>query len=55
MHAAFRDAGYYRTLQPRRFGGYEFDLPTFYKLGMAIARGCPSTAWCLILASAHVL
>lgn len=54
-HAAFRDAGFYRTLQPRRFGGYEFDVPTFYKLGMAIARGCPSTAWCLILASAHVL
>jgi 3-hydroxy-9,10-secoandrosta-1,3,5(10)-triene-9,17-dione monooxygenase len=25
MHAAFRDAGFYRTLQPRRFGGYEFD------------------------------
>jgi 3-hydroxy-9,10-secoandrosta-1,3,5(10)-triene-9,17-dione monooxygenase len=55
MHAAFRDAGFYRTLQPRRFGGYEFDVPTFYKLSMATARGCPSTAWCLILASAHVL
>lgn len=54
-HAAFRDAGFYRTLQPRRFGGYEFDVPTFYKLGMTIARGCPSTAWCLMLASAHVL
>lgn len=55
MHEAFRAAGFYRTLQPRRFGGYEFDVPTFYKLGMSIARGCPSTAWCLILASAHVL
>lgn len=54
-HAAFRAAGFYRTLQPRRFGGYEFDVPTFYKLGMAVARGCPSTAWCLMLASAHVL
>jgi 3-hydroxy-9,10-secoandrosta-1,3,5(10)-triene-9,17-dione monooxygenase len=54
-YAAFRDAGFYRTLQPRGFGGYEFDMPTFYKLGMTIARGCPSTAWCLMLASAHVL
>jgi 3-hydroxy-9,10-secoandrosta-1,3,5(10)-triene-9,17-dione monooxygenase len=55
MHAAFRDAGFYRALQPRRYGGYEFDVPTFYKLGMTVARGCPSTAWCLTLASAHVL
>ena len=25
----FVGAGFYRMLQPRRFGGYEFDLPTF--------------------------
>ncbi|MGZ4791212.1 MAG: acyl-CoA dehydrogenase family protein [Ilumatobacteraceae bacterium] len=55
VHHQFLDAGFYRVLQPRRFGGYEFDVPTFYKLAMTIARGCPSTAWCLTLASAHVL
>jgi 3-hydroxy-9,10-secoandrosta-1,3,5(10)-triene-9,17-dione monooxygenase len=55
VHKQFLEAGFYRVLQPRRFGGYEFDVPTFYKLAMTIARGCPSTSWCLTLASAHVL
>lgn len=54
-HQEFLDAGFYRTLQPRRFGGYEFDLPTFYKVVIEIARGCPSTGWCLCLGSGHVL
>jgi 3-hydroxy-9,10-secoandrosta-1,3,5(10)-triene-9,17-dione monooxygenase len=27
----FVKAGFYRTLQPRRFGGYEFDVPTFLR------------------------
>ncbi|HVO55319.1 MAG TPA: hypothetical protein VMT37_12990 [Solirubrobacterales bacterium] len=54
-HREFLDAGFYRTLQPRRFGGYEFDLPTFYKVIVEIARGCPSTGWCLCLGSGHVL
>ena len=54
-HEAFRKAGFYRALQPRRYGGYEFDLPTFYKLAMTIARGCPSTGWCFTLSAAHVV
>ncbi len=29
MHQAFLDAGFYRLLQPRMFGGYAFDVPTF--------------------------
>ena len=48
-------AGFYRMLVPRRYGGYEVDLPTFLRVIVAIARGCPSTAWCLCLASAHAL
>ena len=32
MHQAFSDAGFYRILQPRMFGGYEFDVPTFYRV-----------------------
>src|ERR687887_2829617 len=51
----FVEAGFYRILQPRRFGGYEFDLPTFFRVIMEITRGCPSTGWCLCLAGAHVL
>ena len=37
-------AGFYRIVQPRRFGGYEFDIPTFYKVMMEISRGCAETA-----------
>lgn len=47
-------AGFYRVLQPRCFGGYEFDLPTYVRLMMAVARGCPETAWVLSLTSGHV-
>jgi 3-hydroxy-9,10-secoandrosta-1,3,5(10)-triene-9,17-dione monooxygenase len=32
-------AGFYRIVQPRRFGGYEFDIPTFYRVRMEISRG----------------
>jgi 3-hydroxy-9,10-secoandrosta-1,3,5(10)-triene-9,17-dione monooxygenase len=54
-HRAFTEAGFYRILQPRRFGGYEFDLPTYFRVISEITRGCPSTGWCLCLAGAHVL
>jgi 3-hydroxy-9,10-secoandrosta-1,3,5(10)-triene-9,17-dione monooxygenase len=54
-HRAFLEAGFYRMLIPRRFGGYEFDLPTFWRTTIALARGCPSTAWCLCLAAGHAL
>jgi 3-hydroxy-9,10-secoandrosta-1,3,5(10)-triene-9,17-dione monooxygenase len=55
MHEEFLRAGFYRILQPRRFGGYEFDPSTFYKVIMEVSRGCPSTGWCLSLAAAHSL
>src|SRR3954451_15095469 len=48
-------AGFYRVVQPRRFGGYEFDLPTFYRVMMEIARGCSETAWVVTLTSGHPL
>src|SRR3954469_1685257 len=54
-HRAFTQAGFYRILQPRRFGGYEFDMPTYFRVVIEIARGCPSTGWCLCLGGAHVL
>lgn len=54
-HAMFTAAGFYRILQPRRFGGYEFDIETFYRVVMELARGCPSTGWCFCLGAAHVL
>ena len=55
MHDAFTNAGFYRILQPRMFGGYEFDLKTFYRTIIEIARGCPSSGWLLCLGSGHAL
>ncbi|HXQ27302.1 MAG TPA: hypothetical protein VN822_12910 [Candidatus Acidoferrales bacterium] len=55
IHQEFRNAGFYRCLQPRRFGGYEFDLKTYFRLGIEIARGDPSTSWCLIVGAGHSL
>ncbi|RPF31068.1 acyl-CoA dehydrogenase family protein [Streptomyces sp. TLI_185] len=54
-HEDFLRAGFYRMLQPRRYGGYEFGLPVFYRVVTEIARGCPSTGWALSLTAAHVL
>jgi 3-hydroxy-9,10-secoandrosta-1,3,5(10)-triene-9,17-dione monooxygenase len=48
-------AGFYRIVQPRRFGGYEFDVPTFYRVMMEVARGCPETGWVLALTAGHPL
>jgi 3-hydroxy-9,10-secoandrosta-1,3,5(10)-triene-9,17-dione monooxygenase len=47
------DAGFYRALQPRRFGGYEFDLPTFAKVMIELSRGCPSTGWVVAFTAGH--
>ncbi|MDH6219525.1 acyl-CoA dehydrogenase family protein [Streptomyces pseudovenezuelae] len=54
-HELFREAGFYRTLLPRRYGGYEFDVPTFLRVIVEIARGCPGTGWGLCLAAGHGL
>ena len=46
-------AGFYRCLQPRRFGGYEFDLPAFARMAIEVSRGCPSTGWVLTFTAGH--
>jgi 3-hydroxy-9,10-secoandrosta-1,3,5(10)-triene-9,17-dione monooxygenase len=53
VHREFVRAGFSRILQPRRFGGYEFDLKTFFKTMVAISTGDPGTGWCLTLGSSH--
>jgi 3-hydroxy-9,10-secoandrosta-1,3,5(10)-triene-9,17-dione monooxygenase len=49
----FVKAGFYRVVQPRRFGGYEFDLLTYVKVMSEVSRGCPSSGWVLALTSGH--
>lgn len=39
------EAGLFRVLQPKRWGGYELDPRVFYRVQMTLAKGCMSTAW----------
>ncbi|WP_375195359.1 flavin-dependent monooxygenase [Sphingobium sp.] len=49
----FQEAGFFRILQPRRHGGYEMDIETFYAVQMKLAEGCMSSAWVLGVVAVH--
>lgn len=49
----FREAGFFRILQPRRWGGYEMHPNVFNKVLMELARGCPSSAWVVTVLGLH--
>lgn len=55
VHEAFTRAGLYRILVPRRYGGYEFGVDTFFRVAMTLARACPSTGWMYLFGAAHAL
>lgn len=43
--AEMKQAGFFRILQPKQYGGYEMDPQVFYDVCMTLAEGCMSTAW----------
>jgi len=43
--AEMQEAGFFRILQPKRWGGYEMDPAVYYDVLMTLAEGCFSTAW----------
>jgi 3-hydroxy-9,10-secoandrosta-1,3,5(10)-triene-9,17-dione monooxygenase len=43
--AALKEAGVFRTLQPKRWGGFEFAPTALYDAEMTVAEGDMSTAW----------
>ncbi len=43
--AEMQEAGFFRVLQPKLYGGYEMDPQVFYEICMTLAEGCMSTAW----------
>jgi alkylation response protein AidB-like acyl-CoA dehydrogenase len=43
--AEMQAAGLFRVLQPKRWGGYELDILTYYEIEMALAEGDMSVAW----------
>jgi len=50
---AIHDAGLFRVLQPKRWGGHEMDPRVFYQIQMTLARGCMSTAWIFGVIGVH--
>ena len=51
--ADLREAGFFRILQPKRWGGFEAHPNTFFAVQMEIAAACPSTAWVLGVVAVH--
>ncbi|WP_439685501.1 Flavin-dependent monooxygenase, oxygenase subunit HsaA [Cupriavidus oxalaticus] len=47
-----RDAGLYRVVQPKRFGGHELSLESLRRLAFELGQGCTSTGWCYGLSAA---
>lgn len=48
-----RQAGLFKTLQPRRCGGFEYSLHTHIDVVEEVARGCGSTGWVVGVYQAH--
>jgi 3-hydroxy-9,10-secoandrosta-1,3,5(10)-triene-9,17-dione monooxygenase len=51
--ADFQDAGFFRMLQPSRWGGLEVDPKVFFDVQMTVAAACPSSAWVLGVVAVH--
>jgi 3-hydroxy-9,10-secoandrosta-1,3,5(10)-triene-9,17-dione monooxygenase len=51
--ADFHEAGFFRMLQPARWGGLEVDPPVFFDVQATIAAACPSSAWVLGVLAVH--
>ncbi len=48
-----QDAGLFRVLQARRYGGYELSPEVFYEIQMTLAQACMSTAWIYGVIAVH--
>jgi 3-hydroxy-9,10-secoandrosta-1,3,5(10)-triene-9,17-dione monooxygenase len=51
--ADMQAAGFFRILQPKRWGGYEMDPQAFFDVQMALAEGCMSTGWVYGVVGGH--
>lgn len=51
--ADFQRAGFFRIMQPARFGGYELEPQVFFDVQATLAEGCMSSAWVLGVVAIH--
>ena len=49
----FQAAGFFRALQPARWGGLETDPEVFFDVARVISSACPASAWVLGVVAVH--
>ena len=52
-HADFVEAGFYRALQPARYGGMQLDYGVQTLFARELGRGCASSAWVASILACH--
>jgi len=50
---AFAEAGFFRVLQPARYGGYELSPAVYCQIAQILAEGCMSSAWVFAVIAVH--
>jgi 3-hydroxy-9,10-secoandrosta-1,3,5(10)-triene-9,17-dione monooxygenase len=51
--AEMQEAGFFRILQPKRWGGYEMNPNVFFEIQKRLAEGCMSTGWVYGVVGGH--
>lgn len=51
--ADFHKAGFFRMLQPARYGGYEVHPNTYFEVQTVLGAACPSSAWIMGVVGVH--
>lgn len=49
----FKDAGFFRILQPKKYGGWEMNPIVFMRVLSELGRGCCSSAWNMMILGVH--
>ena len=49
----FREAGFFRLMQPARYGGYEYGFTAFCDIVSELGRGCTASSWGCSLGAIH--
>ncbi|MGB5076842.1 MAG: acyl-CoA dehydrogenase family protein, partial [Sphingorhabdus sp.] len=49
----FKDAGFFRILQPKAYGGWEMNPIVFMRVLGELGRGCCASAWIMMILGVH--
>lgn len=49
----FKEAGFFRILQPKAYGGWEMNPVVFMRVLSELGRGCGSSAWIMMILGVH--